>query len=106
MAECRSKVDLRFSGGIPVELGDLVKLTYLNLRGNRLTGASVCSIIHVRCMFADIFPFCRKIAQGARQPRQIDRTAPERKSFPRRVVCSVLHFTSSAHDRVLYVIAQ
>ena len=36
----------QITGTIPVEFGQMVNLQELNLLGNKLTGAIVCSIIH------------------------------------------------------------
>ena len=46
--------------------------------------------------FAYIFTFRRRIAQGARQPRQFDRSPPWRQQVPRRVVLKMMAMATYA----------
>ena len=83
-------IHLCVAGELPKELGKLVNLTALDLSDNEFQGELYVPV-YLRCMFADISLFCRRIAQGARQPRQFDQAYPVQQSVPRRVVCSITH---------------
>ena len=54
-----------FAGELPKELGDLVNLTDFDASYNKFQGESYAPA-YMRCMFADISLFGRRVAQGAR----------------------------------------
>ena len=62
-----------FAGKLPKELGKLVNLEVFDVRDNEFEGELYVPA-YMRCMFADIFTFCRRIAQGARQTHQFERS--------------------------------
>ena len=81
----------KFTGGIPSEWGALTNLKELKMVARGLDGA-ICMSHHtcVVCLLTFSL-FCRRVAQGARGPHQLDLARCLRQFVRRQVVCSIIH---------------